>query len=144
MQLLIRRLDPGLDLPDRPFDSDAGLDLRARTDVTVSSVTSPVAVPTGVAVALPDGYVGYVCSRSGLARDRGIAVLNAPGIIDAGYRGEIVVVMYSLRPVAYTLRRGSRVAQLVVQQVAPLDVREVEELPRSARASHGFGASGER
>src|SRR4051812_18843171 len=98
--LAIMLLDPELAPPTRAHANDAGIDLIARTDATLSSVTGPVVVPTGIAIGVPDGYVGLVCSRSGLAARLGIAVLNAPGVIDPGYRGEVQVILFSVHQAA--------------------------------------------
>lgn len=143
LSLPVRRLDPGLPLPAYAHPGDAGLDLRARREVTLGPGERTL-VPTGVAVAVPDGHVGLVHPRSGLAARRGLGIVNAPGTIDAGYRGEVqvVVVNHDLRdPV--TLRRGDRIAQLVVQPVADVAVTEVPELPSSPRGEGGFGSTGD-
>jgi dUTP pyrophosphatase len=142
VQVLVHRLDPELPLPAYAHPGDAGLDLVAREDVTLVP-GGRTAVPTGVAVALPAGYVGLVHPRSGLARKHGITVLNAPGTVDAGYRGEIQVILVNTDPSAtFTVRRGDRVAQLVVQQVAQAELIEVDSLPGSARGEGGFGSTG--
>lgn len=140
--LLVRRLDDGLPLPNRANPGDAGLDLYAREDVLLAPGERAV-VPTGLAIALPAGHVGLVHPRSGLAARHGIAMVNAPGTIDEGYRGELKVVLVNLdarEPV--TLRRGDRVAQLVVQRVEHVAVVEVDDLPGSERGEGGFGSSG--
>lgn len=140
--VLITRLDPDLPLPAYEHPGDAGLDLRARVDVTLAPGERQL-VPTGIAIALPAGYVGLVCARSGLAVRHGIGLVNAPGVIDAGYRGEIGVVLVNHdRDAAVTLRRGDRIAQLVVQQVAQADLIEVADLPGSHRGEGGFGSTG--
>lgn len=140
--VLITRLDPDLPLPAYEHPGDAGLDLRARVDVTLAPGERQL-VPTGIAIALPAGYVGLVCARSGLAVRHGIGLVNAPGVIDAGYRGEIGVVLVNHdRDAAVTLRRGDRIAQLVVQQVAQADLTEVADLPGSHRGEGGFGSTG--
>jgi dUTP pyrophosphatase len=135
-------LDPGLPVPARAHPDDAGLDLRTTTDAEIAP-GERVLVGTGVAVALPPGYAGFVCPRSGLAAREGLGVVNAPGIVDAGYRGEIRVCLVNhdpRRPVV--LRRGDRVAQLVVHQVELPAVRVVDELPGSGRGAAGWGSSG--
>lgn len=140
--LAVRRLDPELPLPERANPGDAGLDLRAREEVTLQPGQRAV-VATGVAVALPPGTVGLVHPRSGLAARHGVALVNAPGTVDEGYRGELKVVLINLdahEPV--TLRRGDRIAQLVVQPVAHLPVVEVDDLGASPRGAAGFGSSG--
>nr|WP_241681080.1 dUTP diphosphatase [Pseudactinotalea terrae] len=142
VQVLVHRLDPELPLPAYAHPGDAGLDLLAREDVTLAP-GGRAAVPTGVALALPAGYVGLVHPRSGLARKHGITVLNAPGTVDAGYRGEIQVILVNTDAVeTVTLRRGDRVAQLVVQAVAQAELIEVGSLPGSDRGAGGFGSTG--
>lgn len=142
VQVLLHRLDPELPKPSYAHPGDAGLDLVAREDVTLSP-GGRAAVPTGVAIALPAGYVGLVHPRSGLARKHGVTVLNAPGTVDAGYRGEIQVILVNTDPAAqFTVKRGDRVAQLVVQQVAQADLVEVDTLPGSDRGEGGFGSTG--
>lgn len=141
-RLAVRRLDPGLPLPSYARPGDAGLDLYARESVTLKPGARAL-VPTGVAIALPDGHVGLVHPRSGLAARHGVTVVNAPGTIDAGYRGEIKVVLANTDihdPVV--LERGSRIAQLVVQRVETVQVVEVDSLPESVRGDGGFGSTG--
>jgi dUTP pyrophosphatase len=142
VELEIQVLDPGLPVPSKPHEADAALDLFARIGVTLSSMTGARLVPTGIAVAIPDGHVGLICPRSGLAAQFGISVLNAPGIIDPGFRGELGVVLFSVNSRAKTLERGSRIAQLLVQPVANLSPRVVAELPGGDRGHRGFGSSG--
>jgi dUTP pyrophosphatase len=140
--LLVRRLDPDLPLPSRAHPGDAGLDLVARDDVTLAPGERAL-VPTGIAIALPPGHVGLVHPRSGLAIRHGIGLVNAPGTIDEGYRGEVGVVLVNHDPVApVTLRRGDRIAQLVVQRVEGVRVTEVAALPAAARDTGGFGSTG--
>ena len=135
-------LDPGLPVPARAHPDDAGLDLRTTTDVEIAPGERAL-VGTGVAVALPPGYAAFVCPRSGLAAREGLGVLNAPGTVDAGYRGEILVCLVNHDPRrAIVLRRGDRVAQLVVQRVELPAVRVVDELPVSGRGADGWGSSG--
>jgi len=142
VEVLVHRLDPDLPVPGYAHPGDAGLDLLAREDVTLPPLRRAT-VPTGVAIALPDGFVGLVHPRSGLARKHGITVLNAPGTVDAGYRGEIQVILLNTDPdEPFTIRRGDRVAQLVVQRVARADLVEVTRLPGSDRGEAGFGSTG--
>jgi len=142
VQVLVHRLDRELPMPGYAHPGDAGLDLVARADVTLTP-GGRAAVATGVAIALPAGYVGLVHPRSGLARKHGVTVLNAPGTVDAGYRGEIVVILVNTDPAEpFTVQRGDRVAQLVVQQVAEADLIEVDTLPGSDRGEGGFGSTG--
>jgi len=142
LQVLVRRLDPDLALPSYAHPGDAGADLVTAVDVDLAPGERAV-VPTGVAVALPDGYAGFVHPRSGLAARCGVALVNSPGTIDAGYRGEVKVILVNLDPRSpLTLRRGDRVAQLLVQRVERADFLEVDELPESVRAEGGFGSTG--
>ncbi|HEV7529007.1 MAG TPA: dUTP diphosphatase [Solirubrobacteraceae bacterium] len=142
-RLEVQLLDDELGAPTRAHPGDAGLDLAARTSATLTAAMEPVAIPTGIAVAIPTGYVGLVCPRSGLALAQGITVLNAPGIVDTEYRGEIVVVLYRTLPAPYTVQRGDRIAQLlVVPVVADLDLVISASLPTSRRGQSGFGSTG--
>ncbi len=137
------RLDPALPLPAYARDGDAGADLVARIDVTLPPRGGRAVVPTGVALALPAGYAGFVQPRSGLAARHGVTCLNAPGLIDSGYRDELAVVLVNTDPDApYEVRRGDRIAQLVVQRVERADFVEVAELPPSERGLGGFGSTG--
>jgi dUTP pyrophosphatase len=136
VEVLIQRLDPELPLPGRAHPGDAGV------DVTLAPGERAV-VPTGVAIALPDGYAAFVHPRSGLAARHGVTLVNAPGTIDAGYRGEIKVTLLNTdagQPVSFG--RGDRIAQLVIQQVACPVFHEVRSLPGSARGDGGFGSTG--
>jgi dUTP pyrophosphatase len=142
VEVLIQRLDPGLPLPHRSHPGDAGADLFAAADVELGPGQRAV-VPTGVAIALPDGYAAFVHPRSGLAARHGVTIVNAPGTVDAGYRGEIRVTLLNTdadHPVAF--RRGDRIAQLVVQRVELPVFHEVDRLPGSARGADGFGSTG--
>ena len=142
VQVLISRLDPGLPLPGYAHAGDAGADLHARTDVCLAPGQRAL-VPTGVAIALPAGYAAFVHPRSGLAAKHGITMVNAPGTIDAGYRGEILVNLLNTDiHEAFTISRGDRIAQLVVQRVSEAHFVEVESLPGSQRGDTGHGASG--
>lgn len=142
VQVLVRRLDPELPLPVYALPGDAGADIVAATDVTLSPGERAV-LPTGIAIALPPGYAAFVHPRSGLAARAGLGLVNAPGTIDAGYRGEIKVIVINHDSVApITLHRGERIAQLVVQRVERADFVEVDELPSSARADGGHGSTG--
>ena len=138
----IRRLDAALPLPAYARPGDAGADLRAAADVTLAPGERAL-VPTGIAIALPEGYVALVHPRSGLAARHGVTIVNAPGTVDAGYRGEILVNLVNLDArEAFTVRRGDRIAQLLVQAVAYAEFDEVDSLPQSARGETGHGASG--
>ena len=138
----VKRLDDGLPLPQRANAGDAGVDLHAREDVVLAPGGGRALVPTGLAVAIPLGYAGFVLPRSGLALNHGISVVNAPGLIDSHYRGELKVVLLNTdatRP--YHVHRGDRIAQLVVQRVEEVSWTEVEELDGNDRGG-GFGHSG--
>lgn len=138
----LRRLDPGLPAPRYAHAGDAGADLATAVDVELDPGERAV-VPTGLAVAVPEGYAAFVHPRSGLAVRAGLTVLNAPGTIDAGYRGEVCVCLLNTDPTTpVRLKRGDLVAQLVVQPVVRAAFVEVGELPDSARGSGGFGSSG--
>lgn len=140
--VLITRVDPDAALPSYARPGDAGADLVTCEDVDLAPGQRAI-VRTGIAVALPDGYAAFVHPRSGLAAKHGVTVVNAPGTIDAGYRGEIKVILLNTdaeRPVS--LRRGDRIAQLVVQRVEHVTFREVPALPGSVRGEGGFGSTG--
>ena len=142
VRVLIARLDPGLPLPTYAHPGDAGVDLFAREDVRLPPGHRAL-VPTGVSIALPAGYAAFVHPRSGLATRHGITVVNSPGTIDAGYRGEILVNLLNTDTAqAFTIARGDRIAQLVVQRVSEAHFVEVESLPGSHRGDTGHGASG--
>lgn len=141
-EVLLLRLDPELPAPSYAHPGDAGADLVTRVDVVVPP-QGRVTVPTGVAIALPDGFAAFVHPRSGLASKHGLTIVNAPGTVDAGYRGEISVTLLNTdveQPL--TLHRGDRIAQLVVQRVERARFVEVERLPGSHRGEGGFGSSG--
>ncbi len=142
VDVLIKRLDPDLPLPERSHPGDAGVDLMAAADVDLAPGARAV-VPTGVAIALPDGYAAFVHPRSGLAAKHGVTIVNAPGTVDAGYRGEIRVTLLNTDPAqAVSFSRGDRIAQLVIQRVASPVFHEVDSLPGSARGESGFGSTG--
>jgi dUTP pyrophosphatase len=142
VRVSILRLDPELPLPSYAHPGDAGADLCAREDVLLEPGERRL-VPTGIAMVLPDGYVGLVHPRSGLAHRSGLSIVNAPGTIDAGYRGEVAVCLVNLDlATPIKLRRGDRIAQLVIQQVETADFVEVEELPDSSRGAGGHGSTG--
>jgi len=142
VEVLLRRLDPELPAPSYAHDGDAGADLVTAVDVVLAPGERAV-VPTGTAIALPAGYAAFVHPRSGLAARCGMALVNAPGTIDSGYRGEIQVIVVNLDPTtAIRLSRGDRLAQLVIQRVERAHFVEVDELPDSIRADGGFGSTG--
>src|SRR6201982_1936428 len=142
LDVQITRLDPAVPLPGYARPGDAGADLFAAEDVVLAPGERAL-VRTGIAIALPEGYAGFLHPRSGLAAKHGVTLVNAPGTIDSGYRGEIKVILLNTdaaRPVS--LRRGDRIAQLVVQRVEHVTFREAPVLPDSARGGNGFGSTG--
>jgi dUTP pyrophosphatase len=142
LEIHIRRLDAELALPERAHPGDAGVDLRSTVDVVLGPGERGV-VPTGLAVAIPEGYAGLVLPRSGLAARHGVSLVNAPGLIDSGYRGEIKVIAINLDPKeSFEVHRGDKIAQLVITPVPAVDWREVDDLPGSERGAAGFGSSG--
>jgi dUTP pyrophosphatase len=142
LDVLITRLDPTVPPPAYARPGDAGADLCAAEDVDLAPGARAL-VRTGIAIALPEGYAGFVHPRSGLAARHGITLVNAPGTIDAGYRGEIKVILLNTDPARpVSLHRGDRIAQLVVQRVENATFREVPVLPESARGDKGFGSTG--
>lgn len=141
-EILIQRLDPGLPMPSYAHPGDAGADLYATEDAELLPGERAV-IGTGVAIALPDGYAAFVHPRSGLAARHGVTLVNAPGTIDAGYRGEIRVTLINTdTKEPFRLRRGDRMAQLVFQRVARAVFRETGTLPGSARGAGGHGSTG--
>lgn len=142
VEVALRRLDPGLPVPSYAHPGDAGADLYLTADVTLAPGERAL-VGTGVAIALPEGYAAFVHPRSGLAAKHGLTIVNAPGTVDAGYRGEILVILFNSDPrEPVALRRGDRIAQLVVQRVERAVFRDVDELPDSARGAGGHGSTG--
>jgi dUTP pyrophosphatase len=141
IRIEVTRLDPAAALPAYAREGDAGLDLHALSDVTLAPRHRAL-VGTGLSIAIPTGYAGLVLPRSGLALTQGVTVLNAPGLVDAGYRGELKVLLVNHGDQPVTLRRGERVAQLVIQRVEQAELVEVAELPPSARGAGGFGSTG--
>jgi dUTP pyrophosphatase len=128
-------------LPARAYSGDAGLDLSACERVVLAPGARAL-VPTGIAVAIPEGYAGYVQPRSGLASKHGISIVNAPGLVDSGYRGELLINLLNTDPrEAFTIEPGMRIAQLVVLEVPHVELVEVDELPDSERGVRGFGSS---
>ena len=142
MKLQIKRLDPDLPIPAYARPGDAGLDLLAAEDATLQPGERS-AVPTGIAIALPDGYAAFVQARSGRALKEGLGVANGPGLIDSGYRGEVKVIVVNLDPSSpIDIRRGEKIAQLVIQRVETAEIEVVDELPESERGAGGFGSTG--
>ena len=143
VQIPIVRLDPDLALPGYANPGDAGADLVAAETVTLAPGGGRALVPTGAAIAIPEGYAGFVQPRSGLAVRHGVTCLNTPGLIDSGYRGELKVLLVNTDPTEpFEVIRGERIAQLVVQRVEHVAFVEVEELPTSERGEGGFGSTG--
>ena len=140
IDVAVRRLRPDAHIPDQAYDGDAGLDLSA-CDRVVLGPGERAVVPTGLAVEIPDGYAGFVQPRSGLAARHGIGIVNSPGLIDSGYRGEIRIVLLNTGGEAFSVEPGMRVAQLVVIPVAAVRLVEVDELASSDRGTRGFGSS---
>jgi len=142
VQVLITRLDPSVPLPTYAKGGDAGADLATRVDVTLQPGERAL-VPTGISIALPDGYVALVHPRSGLAIKHGVTMVNAPGTVDAGYRGELQCIMINHDSKdAITFHKGDRIAQLVIQKVERAEFVEVKDLPGSGRGVGGFGSTG--
>lgn len=143
MRVPVTRLDPDLPLPETQHDDDAGVDLHARETVTLAPGGGRALVPTGIAVAVPPGHGGFVLPRSGLALRYGVTCLNAPGLIDARYRGEVKVLLVNTDPdEPYTVTRGDRIAQLLVLPVPTIEWDEVDGLEPSTRDVGGFGSTG--
>lgn len=141
IKLPIKRLDPSVELPSYAYDGDAGLDLRSNEDVTLEPFERRL-VATGLAIAIPDGYAGFVQPRSGLALREGLSMANTPGLIDAHYRGELKVCAVNLDPHnPIHIERGERIAQLVIQKVPVVELEEVDELDETDRGCGGFGSS---
>ena len=139
----VQRLDPDLPLPAYAHAGDAGVDLYAREDAVLAPGGGRALVPTGIAIAIPYGWAGFVLPRSGLALRHGISIVNAPGLIDSAYRGELKVVLVNTDPMEpYTVSRGDRIAQLVLQRVGEVTWIEVDTLDASDDRGGGFGHSG--
>ncbi|MBM3655426.1 MAG: dUTP diphosphatase [Actinobacteria bacterium] len=142
MKVLITQLDKDLPMPNYAKAGDAGADIYSAIDITID-VGQRALVPTGIAIALSDGYAAFVHPRSGLAIKYGVGLVNAPGTIDAGYRGEISVIVINHDPSqSFEIKRGDRIAQLVFQRVERAEFIPVQELPGSSRSDTGFGSSG--
>ncbi len=143
LNIPVSRQVADIPLPERARRGDAGVDLRSSVDVVIPPAGGREMVPTGLHMAIPEGYGGFVLPRSGLAARHGITCLNSPGLIDSGYRGEIRIVLLNTDPSeAFSVRRGDRIAQLVILAVPELDWTEVAELDETERGHGGFGHSG--
>jgi len=144
VKVLITRLDKGVPLPSYAKGGDAGADLVTSIDVSLAPGERKL-VPTGISIALPDGYAAFVHPRSGLAIKHGVTMVNAPGTVDAGFRGELQIILINHDPEStVTFSRGERIAQLVIQKVERAEFIEVEELPGSGRGADGFGSTGRK
>lgn len=142
INLSIQRLDNDVELPRYAYPGDAGLDLRSNADLVIEPFERRL-IPTGLAIAIPEGYAGFVQPRSGLALRQGLSFPNTPGLIDSHYRGELKVVAINLDPHnPIRIKRGDRIAQLVIQEVPVVSLVEVKELDETDRGSGGFGSSG--
>ena len=142
IKLRIKLLDADMPAPRYQHEGDAGLDLSSRVDLVLEA-GERATIPTGIAVAIPAGHAGFVLPRSGLAARHGIALVNSPGLIDSGYRGEVAIVMINTdKHEAFHIKRGDRIAQLVLQQVVEATTIEVAELDETSRGSGGFGSTG--
>ncbi len=140
--LKIKKLDPGLPTPRYANPGDAGLDLYAVEDVCLEPGCRTM-IPTGLAIAIPEGFAGFVQPRSGLAAKQGLSIVNTPGLIDSGYRGELKVIGINTdKETPICIKRGDRVAQLVIQEVPVVTIQEVEELDETERSTGGFGSTG--
>lgn len=142
LQVLITRLDESIPLPNYAKGGDAGADIVSRIDITLKPGERAL-VPTGISIALPDGYAAFVHPRSGLAIKHGVTMVNAPGTVDAGFRGELQCIMINHDALeSITFKKGDRIAQLVIQKVERAEFVEVKELPGSGRGTGGFGSTG--
>ncbi len=140
--LPIKRLDPSVELPRYAYCGDAGLDIRSNEDIVLKPYERAM-VSTGLAIAIPDGYAGFMQPRSGLAAKQGLTVLNTPGLIDAHYRGELKIIIINLdKEHSVSIRKGDRIAQLVIQAVPQVELNEVDDLGDTDRGQGGFGSSG--
>lgn len=143
VEIQITRLDPETPLPTQQHAHDAGYDLHASEDVELAPAGGRAIVPTGLAIAIPPGHAGFVLPRSGLALKHGVTCLNTPGLIDPLYRGELKVLLVNTDPsTPYTVHRGDRIAQLVIQRVDEVTWREVDTLDTTSRDTYGFGSTG--
>ncbi len=142
LNVSIKRLDPEVELPRYAYAGDAGLDLRANAEVEIPPHGRAL-IPTGLAIAIPEGFAGFVQPRSGMALKRGLSIANTPGLIDSHYRGELKVIAVNLDPEQpISIERGERIAQLVIQAVPVVNLVEVDELDETDRGAGGFGSSG--
>ena len=144
IDLPIKKLDSSVELPKYAYEGDAGLDLAASESLVLQPFERKL-VATGLAIAIPEGYAGLVIPRSGLAIKHGISIVNAPGLIDSGYRGELKVILVNLDPeTPFEIKAGDRIAQLMLVKIPSVKLQQVEDLPSSERGEGGFGSSGVR
>jgi dUTP pyrophosphatase len=144
INLQIKLLDPDLPMPRYQHPGDAGLDLPSRIDYVLEPGERAL-IPTGIAIAIPGGYAGFVLPRSGLASRHGIALVNSPGLVDSGYRGEMAIIMINTdRREPFHIKRGDRIAQLVIQRVEEVKLARVDELDNTSRGEGGFGSTGKK
>ena len=144
MELLIKLLDETLPLPRYQHEGDAGFDLHSRIDLTLEPGERAV-IPTGIGVAIPRGYAGLVLPRSGLAARYGITMVNAPGLIDSGYRGEVAVILLNTdKYESFPIKHGDRIAQMVIQKIEEVSFKQMPELDDTKRGAGGFGSTGKR
>ena len=142
MDIRIKRVDTGLPLPKSAYDGDAGIDLMSALDLEIKPGQREL-VPTGIAIAIPRGFAGFVQPRSGLAIKHGVSIVNTPGLIDSDYRGEIKAVLINLDPTdTFIINRGDKIAQLVIQKVESVNLIEADDLDETDRSVNGFGSSG--
>lgn len=142
VKVLIKRLDPTIELPQYAKAGDAGFDLRTNIDITLAPGERKLA-PTGIAIALPDGFAAFVHPRSGLAIKHGVSMVNTPGTVDAGYRGELQIILINHdKTESISFKRGDRIAQMVIQKVESAQFVEVAQLPGTTRSDGGFGSTG--
>ncbi len=141
VKIYIKRIDKGLPLPEYKSEGASGIDIYSRIDATLLPLTYNI-IPTGISVELPDGYELQIRPRSGLAANYGIGILNAPGTIDADYRGEIKVIMFNIGKKPYRIKRGERIAQAVVSNIVKSEIVEVEQLSKTIRGNGRFGSTG--
>jgi len=143
LKIKLKRLDPSLPLPSYAYDTDAGCDLYSRIDVDLKP-SERILIPTGIEIAIPEGYAGFIQPRSGLALKHGISMVNSPGLIDSGYRGEVSVILINQdAKKTFRVRRGDKICQLVIQKVEKPQFQVVDSLDETERGKGGFGSSGQ-
>lgn len=144
VKVKLKRLDPGLPLPSYVYDTDAGCDLYSRIDIAIKP-GERILVPTGIEIAIPEGYAGFIQPRSGLALKHGVSIVNSPGLIDSGYRGEVSVILINQdTKKTFRVRRGDKICQLVIQKMERPEFQVVDSLDETIRGKGGFGSSGRK